>query len=178
MNKLYQEYRKAMDEVRAADDEYLRLRDAKSDGCCVGLSLIGVLAYDAKIMRAYQELLDCIIKEEHARRRLGENRIRSNDPICQKIREILALSEQERQYIKDLCDMTLDEADRTGLEAIEIEELENRIEYDEFLDSTDINNLLELVSFWGSSEPMYAEDFVDGLNDKIRDARMMIKEVK
>ena len=40
----------------AAAREYLELRDAKSNGCCHGKSMMEVLEYDALIMKAYQKL--------------------------------------------------------------------------------------------------------------------------
>lgn len=49
----------------AAAREYLELRDAKSNGCCHGLSIMDVLAYDARIMKAADKLKaaqDAVIK--------------------------------------------------------------------------------------------------------------------
>lgn len=45
-------------EMRDKEDEYLRLRDAKSDGCCHGMNPFEVAEYDAKIMCAYNAFLD------------------------------------------------------------------------------------------------------------------------
>ena len=36
----------------SAVKEYYRLRDAKSNGCCHGMSLYEVMAYDSKIIAA------------------------------------------------------------------------------------------------------------------------------
>ena len=49
--ELYNKYMKA-------EDEYYKLRDAKSDGCCHGMSLYEVLAYDNKIIAAAEALHD------------------------------------------------------------------------------------------------------------------------
>lgn len=37
-------------------DIYLELRDAKSDGCCHGMTIPEILKYDARIMAAYENM--------------------------------------------------------------------------------------------------------------------------
>lgn len=51
MNKMMELYRK----LDKAERAYLELRDAKSNGCCAGMSIVGVLMYDAKIEAAWEE---------------------------------------------------------------------------------------------------------------------------
>lgn len=48
----------------AARDKYLELRDAKSNGCCHGMTIPEVLRYDEQIMSAAKEvdLIDAEIK--------------------------------------------------------------------------------------------------------------------
>jgi hypothetical protein len=52
----YDAYKAACAEEDAALDEYFRLRDAKSDGCCHGMTIPQVLAYDSQIEAAAQRL--------------------------------------------------------------------------------------------------------------------------
>lgn len=40
--------------VNEADDEYLRLRDMKSNGYCIGWSIMNILAFDEKILAAHK----------------------------------------------------------------------------------------------------------------------------
>ena len=43
-------------ELDKASEKYLKLRDAKSNGCLTGKSLQEILEYDAKIEKAAKEL--------------------------------------------------------------------------------------------------------------------------
>ena len=47
--ELYDVYMKAI-------DEYYKLRDAKSNGCCHGMSLYEIAAYDRKVEEAVREM--------------------------------------------------------------------------------------------------------------------------
>lgn len=49
--------------VDKAEREYLALRDAKSNGCCVGMSIVGVLIYDSKIEKAAAKVRE--LQEEY-----------------------------------------------------------------------------------------------------------------
>ena len=49
--ELYDKYMKLV-------DEYYKLRDAKSDGCCHGMYLYEVIAYDNKIEAAAKAMHD------------------------------------------------------------------------------------------------------------------------
>lgn len=53
------ELRQLMTATSIAEDRYLELRDAKSNGCCVGMSIREVLAYDDNIMAAWADLQNC-----------------------------------------------------------------------------------------------------------------------
>jgi hypothetical protein len=55
-NKYHELMRSLFDQRRAAEDKYLELRDAKSNGCCWGLPLRDVLIYDDSIMAAKAEI--------------------------------------------------------------------------------------------------------------------------
>lgn len=52
----YKAYRAACAEEEQAYNEYMDLRDAKSNGCCHGYTIPQVLAYDAKIEAAARKL--------------------------------------------------------------------------------------------------------------------------
>lgn len=49
--------------LNEARDKYLELRDAKSNGCCHGMTILQVMAYDRKITDAYKEV-EKLLQEE------------------------------------------------------------------------------------------------------------------
>lgn len=45
-------------ELRKAEGEFLALRDAKSNGTCIGMSLYEILEYDEKVEQAARRVTD------------------------------------------------------------------------------------------------------------------------
>jgi hypothetical protein len=54
-------------EVRAAEDAYYELRDAKSNGCCAGMNVLQVDAYDCKIIDAADKVRTTRARYDEAR---------------------------------------------------------------------------------------------------------------
>jgi hypothetical protein len=119
------------------------------------------------------ELIETRIELDNLRNRIWDTKRRNESPICAYIDRKLSLTEDMRDYIKEICDMSLVELRLSSAKTFMVEELQKRIEYEELLEPDDLDTLSYLIQVCGESGylGLYPEGMVDKLEAAVDDTR-------
>ena len=149
MKNLRTELRKAQNDVRVAENKYLELRDAKSNGCCAHMDLIEVLNYDHQILRAFNELMEAREREDVLTDRLIQAKRRLENPVIERINRWTNFYDDQLDYLPAITDRAIEGLEDGDLdEELALLELRWRLEYQEPLALEDLQRILDMIEVW------------------------------